>query len=270
MSLKHNTLWNLAGSILPLVAGAALIPYTLRHMGNESFGILTLIWGLIGYFTLFDLGVGRALTVQLSHLKANGQILEIGPTLRAGMALTLGAGVVGAAAIWALAPSLARHWLKISPGLQQDAMLAFLIVAAGVVPTTLSSGLRGALEGLDRFAESNISRIVLGVWMFVLPAWAVYFHGGALWIISLYLVSARCVVAIGMSLQLRSYLRRASAAPLLGRHIKALWNYGFWVTVTGIVGPMMVYGDRFSSVRQWAPSSCRCMPFRRKACCACC
>ena len=245
MSLKHNTLWNLAGSILPLVAGAALIPYTLRHMGNESFGILTLIWGLIGYFTLFDLGVGRALTVQLSHLKANGQILEIGPTLRAGMALTLGAGVVGAAAIWALAPSLARHWLKISPGLQQDAMLAFLIVAAGVVPTTLSSGLRGALEGLDRFAESNISRIVLGVWMFVLPAWAVYFHGGALWIISLYLVSARCVVAIGMSLQLRSYLRRASAAPLLGRHIKVLWNYGFWVTVTGIVGPMMVYGDRF-------------------------
>ena len=245
MSLKHNTLWNLAGSILPLVAGAALIPYTLKHMGNESFGILTLIWGLIGYFTLFDLGVGRALTVQLSQLKANGKILEIGPTLRAGMALTLGAGVVGAAAIWALTPSLAQHWLKISPGLQQDAMLAFLIAAAGIVPTTLASGLRGALEGLDRFAESNISRIVLGLWMFVLPAWAVYFHGGALWIISLYLLSGRCVVAVGMSLQLRSYLRRASGAPLLGRHFKVLWNYGFWVSVTGIVGPLMVYGDRF-------------------------
>lgn len=245
MSLKHNTLWNLAGSSLPLVAGAGLIPYTLTRLGNETFGILTLIWGLIGYFSLFDLGVGRALTVQLSQRKASGQIAEIGPTLRAGMLLTLGAGLVGAALICALAPSLARHWLKISPALQQDAMLAFLIAAVGVVPTTLASGLRGALEGLDRFAASNISRILLGLWMFVLPAWAVYFHGNALWVITLYLVLGRCLVALGMSLQLRSHLRRSSDAPMLRRHIKVLWSYGFWVSVTGIVGPLMVYGDRF-------------------------
>lgn len=245
MSLKHNTLWNLGGSSLPLVAGAVLIPYTLTHLGNESFGILTLIWGLIGYFSLFDLGVGRALTVQLSRLEASGQIVEIGPTLRAGMLLTLGAGLVGAALVCALAPALAKHWLKISPVLQQDAMLAFFIAAFGVLPTTLASGLRGALEGLDKFAASNISRILLGLWMFVLPAWAVYFHGNALWIITLYLVLGRCLVVLGMSLQLRSHLRRASEAPLRRRHIKVLWNYGFWVFVTGIVGPLMVYGDRF-------------------------
>ena len=245
MSLKHNTLWNLAGSSLPLVAGAVLIPYTLRHLGNESFGILTLIWGLIGYFSLFDLGVGRALTVQLSRLEASGQIVEIGPTLRAGMLLTLGAGLGGAALVCALAPSLAKHWLKISPVLQQDAMLAFLIAALGVLPTTLASGLRGALEGLDKFAASNISRILLGLWMFVVPALAVYFHGNALWVITLYLVLGRCLVVLGIGFQLRSHLRRVDKAPLQKRHIKALWNYGMWVSVTGIVGPLMVYGDRF-------------------------
>ena len=245
MSLKRNTLWNLAGSVLPLVAGAGLIPYTLAHLGNESFGILTLIWGLIGYFNLFDLGVGRSLTFQLSRLKASGKIPEIGPTLRAGMLLTLGAGLAGAALIWVAAPALAGHWLKISPALQQDAMLAFLIAALGVLPTTLASGLRGALEGLDRFAASNISRILLGLWMFVLPAWAVYFHGNALWVIALYLVLGRFLVVVGMSFQLRAYLRRAEDAPLQGRHLKVLWNYGLWVSITGIVGPLMVYGDRF-------------------------
>ena len=45
MSLKRNTLWNLAGSAVPLLAGVAFIPYTLRHLGGESFGVLTLIWG---------------------------------------------------------------------------------------------------------------------------------------------------------------------------------------------------------------------------------
>ena len=244
MSLKRNTLWNLAGSTVPLVAGAALIPYTLGRLGNEAFGVLTLIWGLIGYFSLFDLGVGRALTYQLSQLSAAGRAAEIGPTLRAGMVLTLAAGLLGAGVVWVLAPGLAQHWLKISPALQHDSMQAFLIAALGVLPTTLASGLRGALEGLDRFSASNISRIALGLWMFIVPAWSVYIHGPDLWVITFYLVLGRCLVVLGMGLQLRSELFSKGAA-LEKRHLGGLWNYGFWITVTGVVGPLMVYGDRF-------------------------
>ena len=243
MSLKRNTLWNLAGSAVPLLAGVALIPYTLSRLGNEAFGVLTLLWGLIGYFSLFDLGVGRALTVQLSRLTAAGQGDQVGPMLRAGLLLTLAAGVAGGLLVWLLAPFLSGHWLKISPALQADVRLAFLVVAVGVVPTTLASGLRGALEGLDRFAASNTSRMLLGVWMFVLPAWSVFFHGPQLGVVAVYLVLGRCLVVVGMFFQLRNCW--ASSAPAGKRQFSALWNYGFWVTVTGVVGPLMVYGDRF-------------------------
>lgn len=244
MSLKRNALWNLAGTAIPMVAGLALIPFILNRLGSEAFGVLTLVWGLIGYFSVFDLGVGRALTVQLSQLGANGRTADVGPLLRSGMLLTLAAGILGMALIWLLAPGLANQWLKISPALQDDARLAFLIAAVGVLPTTLASGLRGALEGLDRFAASNLSRIVLGVWMFALPAWSVYFHGPSLETIALYLVLGRCLVVSGMALQLRRHLF-AGGAGFAKRHFQALWNYGLWVTVTGIVGPLMVYGDRF-------------------------
>jgi O-antigen/teichoic acid export membrane protein len=244
MSLKRNTLWNLAGTAIPMVAGLALIPFTLSRLGSEAFGVLTLVWGLIGYFSVFDLGVGRALTVQLSQLTATGRVSDAGPLVRAGMLLTLAAGLIGVALIWLLAPGMANHWLKISPGLQDEARLAFLIAAVGVLPTTLASGLRGALEGLDRFAASNLSRMVLGVWMFALPGLAVYFHGPRLDVITLYLVLGRWLVVLGMAVQLRGVLffRVASIAK---RHFQTLWNYGLWVTVTGIVGPLMVYGDRF-------------------------
>lgn len=244
MSLKRNTLWNLAGSAVPLLAGAALIPFTLGRLGNEAFGVLTLIWGLIGYFTLFDMGVGRALTYQLSQLMATQAHAETAPTLRAGLLLTLLAGLVGAGVVWLLAPHLAQQWLKISPALQHDAQQAFLVAALGVVPTTIASGLRGALEGLDRFSASNTSRIALGLWMFIVPAWSVYVHGPNLLMITVYLVLGRCLVVIGMGLQLKSELC-ASGARLEKRHLGSLWHYGFWVTVTGIVGPLMVYGDRF-------------------------
>ncbi len=244
MSLKRNTLWNLGGSVVPLAAAVAFIPFTLERLGYEAFGVLTLIWGVIGYFSLFDMGVGRALTYQLSRLMAIGRIAEIGPTLRAGMLLTCGAGLVGAGLVWLLAPGLAKHWLKISPALQHDALLAFTIAAIGVVPTTLVSGLRGGLEGLDRFAASNMSRMGLGLWMFALPAWSVYMHGPALWVITLYLVLGRCLVLLGLGWQLSGYVCSGWVS-LEKRHLKGLWNYGFWVTVTGVVGPLMVYGDRF-------------------------
>jgi O-antigen/teichoic acid export membrane protein len=160
------------------------------------------------------------------------------------MLLTCGAGVLGMALIWLLAPGLANHWLKISPALQDDSRLAFLIAAVGVLPTTLASGLRGALEGLDRFAASNLTRIILGVWMFALPAWSVYFHGPQLWVIAAYLVLGRSLVVVAMVVQLRGHLF-GSGARFAKRHLQALWNYGLWVTVTGIVSPLMVYGDRF-------------------------
>ncbi len=243
MSLRRDTAWNLAGSGVPLFAGVALIPFVLEKLGNEAFGVLTLIWGLIGYFSLFDLGVGRALTYQLARLSVAGEDRQISPVLQAGLLLTGAAGVLGTVLVGAFAPESAMKWLKIAPALQDETRQAFLIAALGIVPTTLTSGLRGALEGLDRFLASNLGRMVLGTGMFVLPAVSIWVHGPNLIAISGYLVLGRILILGMMVIQLRQFLFCKAAFRL--QHFKGLWSYGFWVTVTGIVGPLMVYGDRF-------------------------
>ena len=38
MNIRNNTLWSLAGSGLLLIAAAALIPFTLKTLGNETVG----------------------------------------------------------------------------------------------------------------------------------------------------------------------------------------------------------------------------------------
>lgn len=244
MSLRKNTIWNLAGSGLPLIAAAVFIPYVLKQLGGEAFGVLTLIWALIGYFSLFDLGVGRALTYEMSKLRAANSHVEMAPTLKAGLLLTLSAGFLGMLILMVLAPWMAQSWLKISLEWQSDAQLSFQIAAVGVVATTLTSGLRGALEGLERFAESNLSKIFLGFCMFVLPAFSVWLHGPILWIIASYLVGVRIIVLLWSAILMRSYLLD-SVVSLTLYYIKPLLSYGIWLTVTGIVSPLMVYGDRF-------------------------
>lgn len=244
MSLKVNTMWNLAGGSIPLIAAVVFIPYVLHQLGNEAFGVLTLIWALIGYFSLFDFGVGRALTYELSKLRGANFLDEIPATLKAGLLLTAATGIIGCLIMVVLAPKLATDWLKISLSWQRDAQAAFQIAAIGVIFTTITSGLRGALEGLGRFAASNINKIFLGICMFALPALSVYLHGANLSIIALYLVAARLIVVASSIFQLRKLLLLANK-PIAFSNIKSLWSFGGWVTVTGVIGPLMVYGDRF-------------------------
>jgi O-antigen/teichoic acid export membrane protein len=259
MSLKKNTIWNLVGSGSPLIAAAAFIPYTLRELGPEGFGVLTLIWALIGYFNFFDFGTGRALTYEVSRLKKT--MLDVNPTthrlsinaiLKAGLLLTAVTGALGFLLIALFAHQLAFDWLKITPNWQHDTQLALQITALGVIPATLTSGMRGAMEGLGQFKESNINKIFLGFCMFILPAISINFHGPSLWQITAYLVLARLVTVVYATFQLRHYLwikhierttvMKSTAVTL---QMRQLVSYGFWVTVTGIVSPLMVYGDRF-------------------------
>ena len=60
--LARNTVWNLVGQVAPMVAAVVSIPILIRHVGVDGFGVLSLAWILVGYFSLFDLGLGRALT----------------------------------------------------------------------------------------------------------------------------------------------------------------------------------------------------------------
>lgn len=232
------------GGGLPMLAAVAFIPYCLHRLGSEAFGILTLIWALIGYFSLFDFGVGRALTCEIGRRDPVFMKAEIVTVLRAGGLLTLVTGVLGGGVMWCLAPYLAGQWLAISPEYQQDAFQAFQLASIGVIFTTVASGLRGAQEGLEHFYVSNMNKLVMGFSTFALPALAIFLQGPVLTPIVLYLVVARLVVLFLYVYQLRAYLW-GDGSGSIANNCKSLYSFGAWVTVSGVIGPMMVYGDRF-------------------------
>ena len=73
MKLLRHTVFNLVGLGAPLLVAVATIPVLIGQLGPSRFGLLTLIWAVVSYFGLFDLGLGRALTQQLAVVFANQQ-----------------------------------------------------------------------------------------------------------------------------------------------------------------------------------------------------
>lgn len=60
--LAHNALLNFIGQAVPLLVGMVTIPFIVRGLGTDCFGLLSLAWVILGYFAIFDLGLGRATT----------------------------------------------------------------------------------------------------------------------------------------------------------------------------------------------------------------
>ena len=53
-TLFRGAIWNLLGQSLPVVAALLFVPLLVGGLGIERFGVLSLAWMLVGYFSLFD------------------------------------------------------------------------------------------------------------------------------------------------------------------------------------------------------------------------
>ena len=246
VSLRRNTLWNLAGTGLPLLVAAGAVPYLLRHAGVEVFGILTLVWGLIGYFSLFDLGLGRALTQQVAQSLAGGPDRELPSLTKSGLLLAGATGLAGGVLLALLAHPLATDWLKVSPALQEDAFHALLFAALGVPVATFTAGLRGVLEAYEDFRDVNLLRMLLGAATFGLPVLSVVCFGPSLMGMVAALIAARLVIAAAHVVLVH---RRLGAgwmqAPVMSGKLRGLLSFGAWMTLSNVISPLMVTADRF-------------------------
>src|SRR2546422_5253255 len=71
--LARNTLLNLLGQGIPLVVAVLTIPVIVGRLGPIRFGILSLAWMVVGSFSIFDLGLGRAATKGVAEALGAGE-----------------------------------------------------------------------------------------------------------------------------------------------------------------------------------------------------
>ncbi len=246
MSLSRNTLWNVGGNVLPLVLGAITIPLLIPRLGLERFGVLTLLWTIIGYFSLFDFGLGRAITQQVATSLGGQRQGDIPQVIKAGLEFTVLTGLLGTVVLVLGAYPLSHYGMGVSADLHQEVFVSLIIAAIGIPLATLSNGLRGALEGYERFQASNIARMLLGTSIFLFPMLAVLLHGNSLVTVTFWLVGARlvsCLLFAWLVMKLPS--GQFWRAKILPNTRKKLFSFGAWMAVTNLVSPLLVSADRF-------------------------
>ena len=73
--IYKDTFFSFVGLSFPILIAIFTIPTFIEELTREMFGILTIMWAVVGYFGLFDLGLGRALVYEASKNSKNSKKL---------------------------------------------------------------------------------------------------------------------------------------------------------------------------------------------------
>lgn len=242
--LARNMLLNLVGQALPLVVGVITTPFIVRGLGTERFGLLSLAWVVLGYFAIFDLGLGRATTKFVAEALGKGEEENIPRIVWTAVTVQAIFGILGGLVLAGLTPLLVGRVLNIPSELIEEAKATFYFLAPSVPVVLLSSSFQGVLEAFQRFDLVNAVKIPSSTLTFVLPLVGLLLGFSLPGIVALILLARIGALAtfVILNFHITPQLRRYSASFSLFPH---LFSFGGWITVSNVVGPVLVYLDRF-------------------------
>jgi O-antigen/teichoic acid export membrane protein len=243
--LMRNSALNLLGQMLPLVAAVIAIPPLMRGLGAERFGVLTLAWAAIGYFSLFELGLGRALTQAVAQRLGNGDQDELPAITWTALILLFAFGAVGGVLLAAITPVLTTRVLNIPPDLQRETVVSFWILAAALPLMSATVGMRGLMEAHQHFGMATMLRVPLAAFTFLGPLLLLPFSKSLVPAVSILAIGRIVGLAAHLWVCLREYPFLKQRAAFRREPTLALLRFGGWTTVSNVVSPMMVYLDRF-------------------------
>ncbi len=239
-----NAAISIGGSGAIAVMGLIAVPILVERLGPAKFGIISLAWIVIGYASILDLGLGRALTKMTADRLGAGRPQDI-PGLFWSALFTLAAiGVVTGGVIAALSGVLAHDVLSIGPNLVEEAELTFILLGATVPFVLCSTALQGNLEARQRFDLTNAITVPLSVLSFFGPVMIALFTTNLALV-----VSAVCLSRVSATLIFIVVCMRVDPS-LRGRHrfdrarVRELIRFGGWVTVAAVLTGVMMTFDR--------------------------
>ena len=242
--LRRNVLFNVLGLGAPLLVAVFTIPLLIEGLGTARFGLLTLVWAVVGYFGLFDLGLGRALTRQLALEIGSGRLERVGPTLGTSGVIMLALGVCGAALMAAASPWVPTLIVDVPDA---DELTRAVFAMALVLPAiVLTSGLRGVLEAEHAFGLVNLIRVPIGLFTFVGPLIVLWTVGPKLDWIAAILAAGRLLACVAhLAAILHVYEGRLPRLRFDRNFVRPLLSTGGWMTASNVISPLMGYADRF-------------------------
>ena len=251
--VARNAMWNVGGQLVTLSVGMVALPVLLHTLGAARLGVFTLALGLIGFSGLFDLGLGRALTQTVSCALGSGRA-QVAALVWRVIGLLAGFGVLWLVALWWAAPILVDRLFSLSGEMARETIFGLRALALSIPFALAATGAMGTLEGLQQFRLLSLWRMPMSLLQFGLPVIVALIRPDIGWVIAA-LAATRVVWMALWLTQLQCLLPREPGVTASRDDLRHALHFGGWLSVSNLIGPLMVYADRFYLASLFPPAT---------------
>jgi O-antigen/teichoic acid export membrane protein len=243
--LARNTLYNFATQIIVSVVAFVSIPVIVSRIGDIAFGILTLIWMIVGYFGILDLGVGQASVKFLSEHLSKGEKEEANSTVWAAVGVSAVVGILTSLLVIGLTPYVLNGTVEVPDALQDQTRLSCYLLSIAIPFVMLQGAFRAVPMAVQRFDLFNLMIGLTGLLQWGGSLLLVILGKGLVDVVILTvgirMIGAYVAYQIASRLFPELSFRRT---PQLRRTVKKLLKFGGWLTLSQAVSPVTRYLDR--------------------------
>jgi len=240
MSIIRNSVWNIAGYIVPAVITIPALGILGRVLGAETFGIFTLALAIVGYASIFDVGLSRAVIREVSLFREDYE--EKKRIIFTSSLLVIIMGLIAAAIIYVFSDVITNA-LKVSQEMHWHVANSMKILAVSIPLFLITQIWLAVLEGEERFGILNIYKSITGTLLSLLPVVFIYFFPSlesAIWgLVFSRLLCLMIAFYLCKKIIINSFLNFSALT------LKRLLMFGGWITVSNVISPLMAYFDRF-------------------------
>jgi O-antigen/teichoic acid export membrane protein len=242
-TLKANFAFNVFGMAIPIAVALMTVPIYISYIGAARYGVLSIIWILLGYFGFLDFGLSRASANALAKL-AHASRKVRADVLVTSLYLNLLLGVVGGVILYYAGRMLLHHLISLSDTISAEVEAAFPWIAC-MLPLALLGGVaRGAIESRERFFTVNVLDLTGTILGQTIPIICAIVLGPSLTVVIPAAFFARAI-SVGLSLVCVVKIERLNSMRISDHsHIRGLLAFGVWASVTGVIGPLLTSIDQ--------------------------
>ena len=169
-AIANNFLINIIGLLLPLIVGIICIPFAIKGLGVQPYGLLTIIWVILGHITLLDFGISKSIIKYISERSIQEDNILLNKIFWTSIITSVFIGIMLILLLWISLSFQLFNILKIESTLKYEFIQLIPYIAIVVPFILITSGLKGFLEAHRRFDIVNLIQIPITILSMIIPA----------------------------------------------------------------------------------------------------
>lgn len=246
MSFKRNVIASYFSQIYTAVVGIVMLPFYIRYMGAEAYGMIGFFTMLQAWFALLDMGLTPTIGRETARFNAGAiDVLSFRRLYRSLSCIFICIAMSGAVLLLWQASNIANHWLNVKLIPVKEVVTALQIIAVCVSLRWLGGLYRGVITGFERLVWLSGFNLIIGTLRFIIVIPVMSYFGYTIQVFFSYqLVLAICECA-GLWLKSLALLPRFSTLdgaaigwsfkpvrPVLKFALSIAFTSSVWVLVT--------------------------------------